>query len=81
MPNTNILANLNQYVKEELEKDNIPADAKYAIIGTVNNDGAKIMATVTIHKTERSQTRVAAVWEHDWEGDDTVATKIIFVGK
>ena len=77
----NILSNLNQYVREELDKENIPADAKYVLVGTVNNDGAKIMAAVNITKTDKFNTKVAAIWEHDWDGNDTVAAKLIFVGK
>lgn len=82
MPNQNILANLNQYVKDEIAKENIPVDAKYAIVGAVDNNGSKIMATVTIHQSEKTQTRVAAIWEHNWEShDDTTAMKVIFTGK
>jgi hypothetical protein len=77
----NILENLNKYVKEELDKESIPSDAKYAIIGTLNNNGTKIIATVNIFKTDKITTRVAALWEHDWDGDDTIQTKIIFTGK
>lgn len=78
---TNILANLNKYVKEELEKEAIPADTKYVIIGTVNNEGIKVMAAVNIKKTDKFNTKVAAVWEHDWDGDNTAGAKIIFTGK
>ena len=81
MADTNILANLNKYVREELEKESIPADAKYAIVGTIDNNGTKIIATVNIFKTDKINTRIAAIWEHDWDGDDTIGTKIIFTGK
>ena len=77
----NILANINRYVKDELAKDNIPTDAKYVIVGTVDNTGAQIMAAVNIHKTDKVNTQVAAVWNHDWNGNDTVGAKLIFVGK
>ena len=77
----NILANINKYVKDELDKESIPSDAKYALVGTVDNNGAKIIAAVTIHKSDRFNTKVSAVWNHDWDGDDTVGTKLIFVGK
>ena len=85
MPSTterqNILGNINKYVKEELERDNIPTDAKYVIVGTINNDGTKILGAVNIHRSDKVNTQVAAVWDHDWDGDDTVGAKIIFVGK
>lgn len=81
MPNTNILNNLSKYVKEELDKDNIPIDAKYVIVGTVDNNGSKILAAVNIKNTEKLTVKVASVWEHDWDGDDTVAAKLIFIGK
>lgn len=81
MANQNILANINQFVKEELDKENIPSDAKMVVVGTVNNDGARIMAAVTINQTEKTTTRVAAIWDHNWTGDDTVGAKVIFVSK
>jgi hypothetical protein len=81
MPNKNILENLNKFVKEELDKETIPSDAKYVLVGTVDNNGAKIIAAVNIKKSDKINTKVEAVWEHDWTGDDTVAGKIIFVGK
>ena len=78
----NILSNLNKYVKDELDKENIPADAKYVIVGTVNNEGTQILASVNIHKSDKFNTKVAAVWDHDWAThNDTLSGKIIFVGK
>lgn len=79
--NYNILNNLTKYVKQELENENIPTDAKFAVVATVNVDGAKILAAVNIIKTEKTDLKVAAVWEHDWDGDNTVGAKLIFVGK
>lgn len=81
MTDNNILSNLNKYVKDELDKESIPPDAKYALIGTVDNNGTKIIAAVQIHKSDKFNTKVAAVWQHDWDGNDTVGTKVIFVGK
>lgn len=77
----NILANLNKYVKDELDSEAIPADAKIVLVGTVDNNGTKILAAVNISHTDKINTKIAAVWEHDWDGDDTVGAKIIFVGK
>ena len=79
--NVNILANLSKYVKEELDKDSIPNDAKYVIVASVDNNGTKILAAVNIHKGQKIDTKVVSVWEHDWDGDDTAAAKLIFVGK
>ena len=81
MPNLNILSNINKYVKDELDKELIPSDAKYVLVGTVDNNGAKILAAVQIHKTDKMETKVAAVWEHDWDGDNTAGMKLIFTGK
>lgn len=80
-PNINILANLNKYVKEELASESISPDAKYVLVGAVDNNGAKVLAAINIHKTDKINTKIAAVWEHDWDGDDTVGMKVIFVGK
>lgn len=77
----NILANINKYVKDELANESIPPDAKYALVGTVDNNGAKIIAAVQIKKTDKFDTKIAAVWNHDWDGNDTVGAKLIFVGK
>lgn len=79
--NLNILDNLNKYVKTELDKNAIPSDAKYVLVGTIDNNGARILAAVNIFHTDKVATKVAAVWEHDWDGDDTAAVKLIFVGK
>lgn len=81
MAELNILANLNKYVSESMKTEEIPPDAKYVIVAGVDNFGAKILASVNIHKGERYDTKVAAVWHHDWTGDDTAAMKLVFVGK
>lgn len=80
-PNKNILANINKFVKEELAKDNIPSDSRLAVVGTIDNNGTRIVANVLIKKTPVFETKVAAVFEHDWDGDTTVGAKLIFVGK
>lgn len=77
----NILYNLNKFVKEELEKESIPLDAKYVLVGTIDNKGTKIMAAINIYKTDKFNTSIKAIWDHDWNGNDTAVAKVIFVGK
>lgn len=76
-----ILDNLTKYVRDEMEKELIPPDAKYVLIGDINLDGTKIIAAVNIKKTDKVSISVAAVWKHDWDGDDIAGAKLIFVGK
>lgn len=80
-PNQNILANLSQFVKDELVRENIPPDAKYVVVGGIDNNGARVLAAINIFHTDKVNTKVAAIWDHDWDGDDTVGAKLIFVGK
>lgn len=80
-PNQNILANVSQYVKDEMAKENIPADAKLALVGAVDNNGARIIAAVQIANNEKLNVKVASVFEHEWDGNDTAAMKVIFIGK
>jgi hypothetical protein len=81
MPELNVLSNINQYVRDEIAKENIPSDARLALIGTVDNRGARIVAAVQISNTEKLKVSVASVFEHTWEGDNTAAMKVIFIGK
>jgi TolB-like protein len=76
-----ILLNLNKYVQQELAEERIPPDAKYVLVGAVNNDGTRIMAAVKLYEGRRFQTKVQAVWDHDWDGNDTAALKVVFIGK
>lgn len=80
-PNQNILANINKFVKEELDKDNIPQDTKLVVVGTVDNNGARIVANVLVKRSDKFETKIAAIFDHDWDGDDTAGVKVIFTGK
>jgi hypothetical protein len=77
----NILSTINTYVKDEIAKENIPADARLALIGTVDNHGTRVVAAVQISNTEKLKVSVASVFEHTWSGDNTAAMKVIFIGK
>lgn len=76
-----LLNDVTRFVKDEMEKENIPSDAKYAIIAGADEQGLKFMASVKIVDKEKMNLRVAALWDHDWEGDDSAAMKIILTGK
>lgn len=77
----NILDNLTKYVETELSKEDIPPDTKIALVGAIDQNGAKIIASFQIKKTEKVNAKIAAVWSHDWDGDDTLGAKLIFIGK
>lgn len=85
IPNLNILNNISRYVKQELDANNIPEDAKIALVGTVDHNGARIVAAVQILRTQKFgmevNAKVAAVFEQEWDGDRTAGMKLIFVGK
>jgi hypothetical protein len=77
-----IFSDLDSFVKQELALNNIPADAKYVIVAGVDDKVGQIMATVNLHKGEKFNTSIAAMWKHDWkDSNDTVAAKLVFVGK
>lgn len=80
-PNQNILANVSKYVKDELDKDNIPSNSRLALIGTVDNNGARIVVAATIFNKEKINVKIASAFEHEWDGDNTAAMKVIFTSK
>ena len=78
----NILVNIDKIVRDEMEKSNIPSDTSFVVVGTVDQDGIKIMAAVKLTSfNNKIDTKIKAIWEHDWNGNDSVGAKIIFAGK
>lgn len=79
---TNILASVDKAVKDEINKGNIPLDSKWAIVTAVDNEGAKLLAAVNFKAHEgKIETKIQAIWEHDWDGDDTFVGQVVFSGK
>lgn len=76
-----LLNDVTRFVKDEMEKENIPSDAKYAIVAGIDEVGSRFMASVKIVDKEKVDIKVAALWDHDWEGDDSGAMKIVISGK
>ena len=75
----NILANIDKFVREEIEKGEILTDARIAIVGTVDQGGAKIVAAVKLTKKETNyDLKIKAIFEHDWDGDNSMGAKLIF---
>lgn len=72
---------MDKIVADELAANNIPSDAKLAVIDTFDNNGNKITVAVKIHEDTKRVFKVAGFWEHEWDGDDTVGGKLIFVRK
>jgi len=76
-----ILDNIDKIVKDSWESNEIPQDATWGIVNTVDNQGNKLQAAFKVHKGDKLNVKVKAIWEHDWDGDDTVAGKVVFSGK
>lgn len=76
----NILSKIDKFVKEEIDKGVIPKDAKLAVIGTVDNEGFTVLAAVNIKPDtdNKINVQVQAIWDHDWDGSDSAAAKVIF---
>ena len=70
----NILDKIDKIVRDEIEKSNIPLSATLAIVGTIDSHGTKIMAAVKLGKN----LKVVSIWEHNWDGNDSIAGKLIF---
>lgn len=82
LPKKNIFDNLDKIVKLEIEKGVIPSDAKWAVITAVDNTGVKLLAAVNFNISEgKINTKVKAIWEHDWDGNNTYAGQVVFSGK
>ncbi len=78
----NILAKVDEIVKKELSEGNIPEGSRLVGIGLIDNDGIKIIATAELLKdTTNKSLKLRAIFEHDWDGNDTIAGKVIFAVK
>lgn len=73
-PESSLLIGIDKFVKEEIEKENIPKDAKLVVIGTVDLSGAKVVAAVDLTKN----LQIKSIFKHEWDGDNEVAAKLIF---
>lgn len=75
----NILANIDKFVKAEIDAGEIPKDAKIAMVGIIDGDGLKIAAVVELSPDpEKYKLKFKAIFEHDWDGNDGIAAKVIF---
>lgn len=78
-PRVNILEGINKFVKNEIENENIPKDAKIIFIGTIDLEGAKIAAVVELsQKPTDYSLKLKAIFNHEWDGDTSVGAKVIF---
>lgn len=76
-----ILANLDKITKDAWDAGEIPEGHTWAIINTFDNEGNKLQAAVRIVKKENLEVKAKAIWEHDWDGNDTIAGKVVVSGK
>ena len=77
----NILSNIDKIVRDSWDNNEIPQDATWGIVNTTDNEGNKLQAAFKIHKGDKLEVKVKAIWEHDWDGNDTVAGKVVLSGK
>jgi hypothetical protein len=81
-PRPNILANIDKIVKDEIAKGAVPTNDKWVLIATYDNDGTKILAAANFKiKDDKIKVQTQAIWSHDWDGNDSIAGKVIFSGK
>lgn len=77
----NVLANIEKIVKENIASGEIPADAKLVGVATLDNEGVKIVGMVELLDKEKhpnASLKIKAIFEHDWDGDNTIAGKVVF---
>jgi hypothetical protein len=78
----NLLANIETIVKNNLESGEIPSDAKLVGIGIVDSEGIKLVGTVELLKnTTNRSLKIKAIFEHDWDGNDSIAGKVVFTSR
>ncbi len=80
----NLLANIETIVKNNLESGEIPSDARLVGIGIVDSEGIKLVGTVELlDKTKHpdKSLKIKAIFEHDWDGNDSIAGKIVFTSR
>lgn len=77
----NILAKIDDIVKKNIESGEIPKDAKMVMVGTFDFEGVKLAAVVELLDKEKhpdKSLKFKAIFEHEWDGNDSAAGKIIF---
>lgn len=75
----NILANIDKFVKDEIQKGEIPSNARMAVIGTVDQNGVQIVAAVELSKNpDDFSLKIKAIFEQEWDGDRVAGAKVIF---
>lgn len=76
-----LLDNVDSIVRKEMEAGDVPKDARLVGVGIVDSEGVKAVITVEMldrTKHPNSSLKVKGIFEHDWDGDDSVAAKIVF---
>lgn len=74
-----LLDNVDSIVRKEMEEGSVPKDAKLVGVGIIDGEGVKAVVTVEMLKdTTRHSFKVKGIFEHDWDGDDSVAAKVVF---
>jgi hypothetical protein len=66
---------LNAIVKETIPS-NLPDGHAHAIVGTVDQDGAQVVAGFTLGANQEWQ--VDGVFRHTWSGDNAVGAQVIY---
>lgn len=70
---------LNKYVTESIETRGLDPNAKLAFIADVNAMGIKTAVSIKLFKdNDKVTARFMGVYEHNWNGDDSVAGSVLF---
>ena len=70
---------LNELVKKSLETNELDPNARLAFIADFDEQGIKTVMQVRLTKEEsRVKAYFAGIYQHDWNGDDSIAGKVVF---
>jgi hypothetical protein len=77
-----LLDNIDKVVKKEVDSGSIPKDAKIVGLGTVDSNGIQVVVVAELlENTEKRSLKIKGIFEHDWDGDDSAAVKLVFASK
>lgn len=77
-----LLNDIDTVVKKSMDDGEIPKDAKIVGIGVVDSDGVKLVVAAELLKdTTKRSLKIKGIFEHDWDGNDSAATKLVFSSK
>lgn len=79
-----LLDNIDKTVKESIVNGDIPKDAKVAGVGVIDSNGIKVVVVAELlDQTKHANTsiKIKGIFEHDWDGNNSAAAKLVFSHK